>query len=96
MRMHAIKGVRKYLLKYPQSPDAAVLRRLTAALGEEREFQLSELYGLEREAFDLAMELMADWRLDRYYASRVKLFDAVLGTDLESAQGDSKPQGAGG
>jgi hypothetical protein len=90
--MHAIKGVRKYLLKNPGTADAAVLRRLTAALGEEREFQLTELYGLEREAFDLAMELMADWRLDRFYASRVKLFDAVLGTEPQASAPEAQSQ----
>jgi hypothetical protein len=33
---------------------------------------------LEAEAFELAIELMKDWRLDRYYAARIKLFDVVL------------------
>jgi len=79
--MHAIKGVRKYLQSHPDTADALVLRRLTAALAEEREFKLAELYGLEREAFELAMDLLADWRLDRYYAARIKLFDVVLGSE---------------
>jgi hypothetical protein len=39
---------------------------------------LSELYGLDMEAFDLAIELMRDWRLDRYYAARLKLLDTIL------------------
>ncbi|MGE5665616.1 MAG: hypothetical protein ACM3ZD_03195 [Betaproteobacteria bacterium] len=89
--MHAIKSVRKYLQSHPDSADAAVLRRLIAALGEEREFKLAELYGLEREAFELAMELLSDWRLDRYYAARIKLFDVVLGSEPDLGATGEKP-----
>lgn len=76
--VNAIKQVRKYLLKHPKSPSSAVLRRLTSAVAEEAQFPLGELYQLDAEAFDLAMELLRDWRLDRYYAARIKLFDVVL------------------
>jgi hypothetical protein len=76
--MNAIKEVRKYLLKNPATPSSRTLAELTAAIAEERDFPLSELYSLDREAFDLAIELMKDWRLDRYYAARIKLFDVVL------------------
>jgi len=76
--MNAIKEVRKYLLKKPGSASAKILARLTAAIAEESEFPLRDLYALEGEAFDLAIELMRDWRLDRYYAARIKLFDVVL------------------
>lgn len=77
--MNAIKEVRKYILKHPKSASAKVLARLTAAVAEETSFPLGDLYTLDREAFDLAIELLQDWRLDRYYASRIKLFDVVLG-----------------
>lgn len=76
--MNAIKKVRRYLLKNPDRPASGVLRRLIVTLGEEGSFPLSELYGIELEAFDLAMELLRDWRLDRHYAARIKLFDTVL------------------
>ncbi len=76
--MNAIKEVRKYLVKNPGTPSARVLARLVAAIAEEAEFSLHDLYEIEREAFDLAMDLMKDWRLDRYYAARIKLFDVVL------------------
>ena len=44
----------------------------------ERDFALSDLYRLPFEEFELAIEVMRDWRLDRYYASRIQLFDVVL------------------
>jgi hypothetical protein len=84
--MNAIKEVRHYLLRHPDTSSARTLARLTAALAEEDTFSLAELYALEQEAFDLAIELMRDWRLDRYYAARIKLFDVVL-----AQAGDAAP-----
>ena len=76
--MNAIKRVRQFLLEYPESVSAQGLARLTEALAEETDFPLGTLYELNAEAFDLAIDLLRDWRLDRYYASRIKLFDVVL------------------
>lgn len=77
--MNAIKQVRSYLLEHPHSPSAAGLAQLTEALAEESEFPLEVLYRLDADAFELAIELLRDWRLDRYYAARIRLFDLVLG-----------------
>jgi len=75
--LNAIKEVRRYLEKNPGSPSAEVLSRLTAAIAEESQFALGELYERTK-AFELGIELMKDWRLDRYYAARIRLFDVVL------------------
>ena len=76
--MNAIKQVRKYLEQYPTRKSSFFLADLVEALGEEREIPLRDLYELDHEAFELAIELIKDWRLDRYYAARIKLFDVVL------------------
>ena len=76
--MNAIKEIRKYLEKDSSSDSAKILARLAAALAEERPFPLADLYRLDYDEFQLAMELLKDWRLDRYYAARIKLFDLVL------------------
>jgi len=76
--LNAIRDLRKYLLKNPSSDSAKVLAKLALALANERDFALSDLYRLPFEEFELAIEVMRDWRLDRYYASRVQLFDVVL------------------
>lgn len=76
--MNAIKEVRKYIERNSKSPSANILARLVAALAEEAEFPLGDLYQLDGESFDLAMDLLADWRLDRFYAARIRLFDVVL------------------
>ena len=87
--MNAIKEVRKYLLKNAGTTSSRVLARLTAAIAEETQFPLGELYSLDAEAFDLAMDLMKDWRLDRYYAARIKLFDVVLNEVPEHTDGSA-------
>jgi hypothetical protein len=84
--MNAIKKVRRYLLNNPDQASARVLRRLVVTLGEEGQFPLADLYAMDLEAFDLALELMRDWRLDRYYAARIKLFDVALEGLPESEQ----------
>ena len=76
--MNAIKEIRKYLEQNPYSESSRTLARLAAALAEEGTFNLGELYQLDLQSFGLAMELLKDWRLDRYYAARIKLFDVVL------------------
>ncbi|HUL63691.1 MAG TPA: hypothetical protein VLW55_03665 [Burkholderiaceae bacterium] len=76
--MNAIKQIRKYLEKNPSTESARALAELAAALAEERDYSLAALYRLNYDEFNLAIELLKDWRLDRYYAARIKLFDVVL------------------
>lgn len=78
--MNAIKKVRHYLQAHPSRESSKTLAGLTAALAEERVYPLAALYELDLEAFELAIELMCDWRLDRYYAARLKLYD-IASTD---------------
>jgi hypothetical protein len=88
--MNAIKKVRKYLTANPNSDDSSILSRLVESLGEESPFLLSDLYRLDYEAFELAIALMQDWRLDRYYASRMKLFDAAQVKDIAEGKAPQK------
>jgi hypothetical protein len=55
-----------------------VLATLAVALANEREFPVADLYRLPFAEFELAIEVMRDWRLDRYYAARIRLLDVVL------------------
>jgi hypothetical protein len=76
--MNAIKAIRKHLEKNPDQDSSKALARLVAALAEEKSYPLSELYAMDYDAFEMAIALLRDWRLDRYYAARIKLFDFVL------------------
>jgi hypothetical protein len=90
--MNAIKAIRKHLERDPDSESSKALARLVAALAEERTFPLSELYAMDYGTFELALDLLKDWRLDRYYAARLKLFDFVLSAVIPA----QAPKGGGG
>ena len=88
--MNAIKAIRKHLEKNPEAPSSKALARLVAALAEEKPYSLADLYSMDYDAFEMALELLRDWRLDRYYAARLKLFDFALSTVIpeQKANGD--------
>ncbi len=76
--MNAIKQARRFIEKNPDDMGAAVLANLVLALESERSFELSTLYQLDLKTFDLAMDILKEWRLDRYYAGKGKLLDLSL------------------
>ena len=45
------------------------------ALEAERSFELVALYDLDYKSFQMAMDILKEWRLDRYYAGKSKLYD---------------------
>ena len=92
--MNAIKAIRKHLEKHPDAPSSKALARLVAALAEEKTYSLAELYEMDYQAFEMALELLKDWRLDRYYAARLKLFDFVLANVIPEAAAGGEPASA--
>lgn len=76
--MNAIKQIRKLIESGPDTDTANILSRLVIALAEEKPFALNELYELDYSAFEQALALLQDWRLDRYYAAKLKLMDLAL------------------
>ena len=51
------------------------LARLVLSLASEEPFKLADLYTLNEEHFELAIDMLNEWRLDRYYMGKAKLFD---------------------
>jgi hypothetical protein len=93
--MNAIKSIRKRLEKHPDAASSKALARLVASLAEERSYSLAELYAMDYDTFEMALELLRDWRLDRYYAARLKLFDFALSAVIADAKANgSAPQDA--
>jgi hypothetical protein len=73
--MFAIQRLEKYMQSRATPAVSRELARLIEALREEKEFPLSSLYRIDYDAFELAVEVLRDWRVDRYYAKEAKLLD---------------------
>ena len=76
--MLAVKKARKLIETTPQSPGAKTLSALVIALESDQPFSLSQLYALSYPQFELALEVLSEWRLDRYYSSKGRLLDLSL------------------
>jgi hypothetical protein len=74
--MLAIKKARKFIQTNPSDPSAQVISSLVLALESEGEISVEQLYKLDYHHFQLALEILSEWRLDRYYASKLRLLDA--------------------
>jgi hypothetical protein len=73
--MNALKEARRIITSDPDGNESLVLARLVLALESGDEFPLSSLYTLSLGTFGLAIEVLKEWRLDRYYARKGKLLD---------------------
>jgi hypothetical protein len=76
--MFAIRKLEEYMRSSATPAASRELSRLLEALKEEREFPLSSLYEIDYEAFELAVEVLRDWRIDRYYANDTRILDGVV------------------
>jgi hypothetical protein len=75
--VRAIKKVKRFIEKSPNSIEGLTFSRLILSLESDVEFQLNELYRLNHDDFDLAIELLRDWRIDRFYICKAKAFDTA-------------------
>lgn len=73
--MNAIKKARKLIAAHPQSGSAQTLARLVRALESDENFELGDLYKLDYEDFNVGIDILKEWRLDRYYMGKAKLHD---------------------
>lgn len=74
-RMRAIKQIRRFIEADPHDAAARTLADLVLALEDESPFSVAALYALDLEHFELAMQMLDEWRLDRFYMGKAKLFD---------------------
>lgn len=79
--MNAIKKARKFIEQHPEDKDAATMARLVSSLESDSTFCLRDLYDMEYDHFELALSVMKDWRLDRYYGGKAKLLDIAAQMD---------------
>ena len=64
---------------------AKTLAQLVLTLESREPFPLDRLYELDMDQFDLALDILKEWRLDRYYAGKSKLYDLSLQTQALGA-----------
>ena len=74
--MLAIKKARKLIETNPDDPAAQIIAALVLALESETSISVSQLYKLDDKRFELALEILNEWRLDRHYASKLRLLDS--------------------
>jgi len=78
LNMRAIKKVRQLIAHEPLNPTAQIFARLISSLVDEVDFSLKDLYELSNSDFELAMDILQEWRLDRYYMGKAKTFDVAM------------------
>ncbi len=64
--MYAADKIHQELAKHESSISGQVFLRLMSALEHHEEFPLHELYELSYAHFQLALELLQEWRLARH------------------------------
>lgn len=83
--MYSIQRLENYLNNGASPATSRELSRLVRALREEREYPLSSLYQIDYQAFELAIDVLRDWRVDRYYAKETRLLDGIAKPDEAKA-----------
>ncbi|MBI2728722.1 MAG: hypothetical protein HYX42_20980 [Polaromonas sp.] len=76
--MNAIKRARRLIKSDPTSASAITLANLVRALESDEAFALGDLYKLGFDDFNLGLDVLKEWRLDRYYMSKGKLIDIAV------------------
>jgi hypothetical protein len=75
--MRAIKQAKKLIEKTPNSAVGQTFSKLILSLESDIEFSVKDLYSLDTAEFDLAIEVLKDWRIDRFYIGKAKAFDTA-------------------
>lgn len=76
--MRAIKKVRRLIESEPTSPAAVELSKLIVSLESGEAFTFKQMYELPLNDFDLAVELIKEWRLDRFYEGKIKALNVAI------------------
>ncbi len=84
--MRAIKKVRQQIVTKPNSVSAKIFSNLILSLESDCSFTLRELYELSLTDFELAITLLEEWRLDRYYIGKAKAFDVAYQANDQTHQ----------
>ena len=89
--MNAAKKIRKLIENNQEPEQITILKSLVLAIEKGEPFRLQSLYDLNMPHFDLAIELIQDWRFDHHISSRSKLWEQ-LANELRARPDDEPAQ----
>lgn len=95
--MNAAKKIRRFIEENQDPEQVRVLKDLAAALEMGRPFDLGSLYQIDMRYFEVALDLLKDWRFDHHIAARSKLLEQLLteiAPDLRVDAGTETSSGA--
>ena len=78
IKMLSIKKAKKLIKADPTSDISKILAKLVLSLESDVSFQVKELYDLDYEEFELPLDILREWRIDQYFMSKAKIFDAAF------------------
>jgi hypothetical protein len=84
--MRAIKQAKKLIEQNPNSAVGQTFSKLILSLESDIEFSVKALYSLDTAEFDLAIEVLKDWRIDRFYIGKAKAFDMATHAHIFSVE----------
>ncbi|PIV88966.1 MAG: hypothetical protein COW48_03070 [Hydrogenophilales bacterium CG17_big_fil_post_rev_8_21_14_2_50_63_12] len=67
---NAVKNIAKFIRKNPDDKACSDLKDLCMALESSATFDLGCLYNLDKKPFELAINLLEEWRFDRHVFAR--------------------------
>lgn len=76
--VNAIKEAQRFIAKNPETETSRTLAQLVLTLESKEPYPLEKLYALNLDRFDLALNILKEWRLGRYFAGKSKLYDLSL------------------
>jgi hypothetical protein len=79
--MNALKKARKLIEHHPLSEAAGTVSALVLALESYTAFDLASLYRLSDDDFELTLQLLDEWRVDRHYTRKLRLLDVSVQVD---------------
>ena len=75
--MRSYHKVKQLLTNEPEGPRHQILSALLLSLQDDGLFRLNDLYLLPDGDLQLAISLIGEWQLDRYYMGKAKPFQAT-------------------
>jgi ATP-dependent protease HslVU (ClpYQ) peptidase subunit len=88
--MNASKKIRKLIEEGAAPSQVAILKDLAMSLQNKTPFNIATLYEVDGHYFDIAMELLKEWRFDHYITSRSKLMEQILAEPVGTAAADAE------